>query len=278
MNKEKILSALLVLLCWAGIQPVVAQIALSPSFVFIDGKSGVGDLYVSNKGDKPYEVSISFAFGYPSSDSAGNQVMNYSDSAAYKQFALDPMVRAFPRSFILAAGKQRTVRIQVVPGERKKEGFFYTRLKVMAKPQSTEVTETTVEGVSTKISFNFEQITAVFYHRGKVSTGIKVKKLDVTQVDTLLQIRSHLKPTGNAPFIGSMFAKLKDTKGSVLAESQGTTTVYFDVIRSMDLKIAGVPRGTYTLELSFETRRNDMIASDLVQAPPTVFEQPIVIR
>ncbi len=276
MSKATFTTLFLVVLLWAP--RLSAQIGLAPSFVFIDEKSGVGNLFVSNRSEQAYEVSISFAFGYPGSDDDGNLVMNYDDPAAFARFGLDSMMRAFPRSFILKGGEQRTVRLQIIPGQRRKEGFFYTRMKVLAKPQTAEVTQEVAEGIGTKITFNFEQVTAVFYRRGKVSTGLVVKKLDVQQADTMLQLRPHLQRTGNAPFLGSMIAKLKDNRGKVVAETQSTTTAYFDVIRRMDLNIARVPAGKYKLELSFETRRNDMMASDLVQAPRIVHEVEVVVR
>lgn len=255
-----------------------AQIALAPSFVFVDEKSGVGNLYLSNNSSTAYEVTISFRFGYPGGDADGNLVMNYDDPNAYAQFALDDMIRAFPRSFILPPNEQRTVRVQIIPKQRRKEGFFYTRMSVLAKPQTPEVTEQVAEGIGTKISFNLEQVIAVFYRKGKVSTGLEVKKLDVVQADSVLQIRPHLHRKGNAPFLGSMFAKLKDARGNVVAETQSTTTAYFDVIRRMDLKIGEVPPGKYKLELSFESRRNDMMASDLVQMPRLVHEVDVIIE
>ncbi len=254
-----------------------AQISLAPSFVFLDANTGVGNLFISNNGTQAQEVTISFLFGYPGSDAEGNLVMRYDDSAAYTQYGLDSMIRAFPRSFTLNGGEQRTVRIQVIPAAQQKEGFFFTRLKVLAKPLSAEVSEQTTEGISTRISFNFEQITAVFYHKGKVTTGLKVEKTETVQKEKQLEVRAHLVPQGNAPYIGSMFAKIKDDKGKVLAESEATTTAYFPVIRNIAINTDGIAPGTYTLELSFETRRNDMAATDLVQAPRIVHETKVVI-
>ncbi len=276
MRKRTIITIILPLLCFCGM--LRAQVSIAPSFVFVDENSSVGNVYVSNNSERPFEVTINFIFGYPSSDSIGNLIMNYNDTVAFSQFALDPMIRAFPRSFILKAGEQRTVRLQVVPKQRKIEGFYFTRMKVLAKPQSVEVTDTVTQGIGTQINFNFEQITAVFYHKGKVNTGLEIKNIGIKQKDGNLVILPKLQRTGNAPYLGSMFAKLKDVKGKVIAETESTTTVYFDETRRLDMKLDNVAAGTYTLELSFETRRNDMQASDLTQAPRIVKEQTIVIK
>jgi len=276
----KSLRTLLILLVCFGLAPLMwAQVALAPSFVFIDENSGVGNVFVSNNSQEAYEISIDFAFGYPDSDAEGNLVMNYEDSGAYAIHALDEMIRAFPRSFVLQGGEQRTVRIQVLPNQRRKEGAFFTRMKVLAQPQAREVTETVVEeGIGTRITFNFEQVTAVFYHKGRVSTGVEIKGVDVRQNEGVLELRPHLLRSGNAPFLGSMYARLKDKNGRVLAETQSTTTVYFDEIRRIDLDLVGVETGSYELELSFETKRNDMMASDLVQAARVVHVQEVRVN
>jgi hypothetical protein len=75
-----------------------------------------------------------------------------------------------------------------------------------------------------------------------------------------------------------MYARLKDKNGRVLAETQSTTTVYFDEIRRIDLDLEGVETGSYELELSFETKRNDMMASDLVQAARVVHVQEVRVN
>lgn len=260
------------------VSSVSGQISLAPSFVFLDENNGVGNLYVSNNSSSPYEISINFQFGYPGGDIDGNLVMNYDDKEAYSKFALDEMIRAFPRSFTLKGGEQRTVRVQLVPGKRQKQGYFYTRLKVLAKPQATEVSQTTAEGIGTKISFNFEQVTAVFYHKGPVSTGVAVKELDVKQNGKMLEMRPKLEHKGNAPFLGSMVARLKQANGDVVAETQSTVTAYFDVTRRMDLNLDKVAPGNYTLELSFTTQRNDMANTDLVQAPTVTHETQVEIK
>lgn len=276
MKKSKIILSLLLMY---GISVhLEAQVALAPSFVFIDENNGVGNVFVSNNGEKAYEVTVSFAFGYPGSDADGNMVMNYGDSVANVKYALDPMIRAFPRSFILNKGEQRTVRVQVLPEQRRKEGFYFTRMKVLAKPQSADITDTVTSGIGTRINYNFEQITAVFYHKGKVNTGVEVKEINTRQIEGLLEIRPLLQRVGNAPFLGSMFAKLKDVNGKVVSETQSTTTVYFVERRHMDLKLKDVNPGTYTLELSLETKRTDMSSSDLIQSPRILEVKTIDIK
>jgi len=275
---KKLNHIVLFLLVFSTTASLYAQVSLAPSFVFIDENSGVGNIYISNNSKKTYEVSVNFIFGYPGSDADGNLSMNYSDSTASVQYALDPMIRAFPRSFLLIGGEQRTVRIQVLPNQRRKEGYFFTRMKVLAKPQTADVTDSVTTGIGTKINFNFEQITAVFYHKGKVSTGVELKNLDVRQNEGKLEVRPLLQRKGNAPFLGSLMVKLKNSEGKVVSEIQSTTTVYFEVIRRVDLDLKNVTPGTYTLELSLETKRSDMSSTDLIQADRFVTSKTIDIK
>jgi hypothetical protein len=278
MSRTKKSTSLVILLLCSCHLALVGQIMLAPSFVFIDEISGVGNLYISNNGSEPQEVAITFRFGYPDSDSDGNLVMNYSDKEAYRQFGLDSVIRAFPRSFILPGKSHRIVRIQVIPGKIRNDGFYYTRMKILSKPQAPELSTEQEEGLSASISLNFEQVTAVFYRRGKVNTGVVIQKLDISQNEKKLVLRPHVQRTGNSPYFGTMAVQLRDNHSKLVAEVQNTTTAYFDVIRRMELDIANVNPGDYTLELSFESRRNDMQAGDLIQSPRVVHRTKVELR
>jgi P pilus assembly chaperone PapD len=275
---KRVRTAVILMILFLGIASLHAQIAISPPYVSVDGKSGVGTLYVTNNSNQAQEVEISFAFGYPASDEEGNLVMNYTDTVAFEQYAMDPVVRAFPRSFILPANQQRTVRIQVKPTAGMKDGFYFTRAKILAKAQTPDVAKTVSEGITTKITFTFEQVIPAFYARGKVTTGLKIEKIDVAQKDTVLVIKAQIDRLGTAPFIGSMIAKLMDSKGKVVATTQSSTTAYFNVLRRLDMGIPKVAPGQYRMELLFETKRGDMAIGDLVQAPPVVQTVDVVIK
>jgi hypothetical protein len=247
-----------------------AQVALAPTSIFLDKNSGVGNLFVSNRSDKAQEVSITFAFGYPTSDEEGNLVMNYTDSIAFQQYALDPFIRAFPRTFILAPNKQQTVRLQVKSANKLKDGFYFTRVKVLSTEQSKDVAAKPVEGLSTNIIYKFEQVTAAFYKRGNLKTGVKVDKVDIEQKDGKIIAKPHLDRVGTAPFLGSIAGKILDSNGKVVSELESTTTVYFKTIRRAEFDLPNAKPGNYTLELTFKTKRSDMSKEDLVQADPVV--------
>lgn len=246
-----------------------AQVAIAPSTVFIDDRSNIGTIYISNRTDDTQEVSISFVFGYPTSDEFGNMVMTYDDPESYELYALDEWIRAFPRSFVLAPRQQQAVRFQVRPQPEKDDGVYWTRVKILANPQASEIDVTaSEEEIATRVTFRFEQIIAAFYKKGNTTTGVLIHNIDVLYEDERLILMPHLERTGNAPFIGSMFAKIYDAEGTLVAERQRTTTAYFKETRRLDIDVAGLEPGNYRVELTFETRRGDISPTDLVQAPP----------
>ncbi len=248
-------------------KPLSAQVSIAPSTVFISDQTNIGTLYVSNRSDEPQEVSIEFAFGYPSSDADGNIVMNYEDSVAFSSYSINERIRAFPRSFVLGPRQQQTVRFQVRPQVGANDGVYWTRVKILANPQTPEIDMPSEDGIATRITFRFEQVIAAFYKQGAVTTGVSLKDVEVRKEDTRMMLLAHLERTGNAPFIGSMIAKMYDVGGNLVLERQTTTTAYFEEVRRIELDTEGLEPGNYRVELTFETRRGDISPTDLVQAP-----------
>ncbi len=248
-------------------RPSSAQVSIAPSTVFINDQTNIGTLYVSNRSDEPQEVSIDFAFGYPSSDADGNLIMKYEDSVAYAQYAINEWVRVFPRSFVLGPRQQQTVRFQVRPQPQAANGVYWTRVKILANPQVADIDIAAEEGITTRITFRFEQVIAAFYRKGNATTGLNITNVEVRHENGRMVLLPNLQRTGNAPFIGTMTAKVYDGRGQLVKERQITTTAYFEEVRRLEIDTADLQAGNYRVDLIFETRRGDMSPTDLVQAP-----------
>jgi hypothetical protein len=84
---------------------------------------------------------------------------------------------------------------------------------------------------------------------------------------------------GNSPFNGSVYARLFDSKNREVAFHRQTTAVYFNIVQKIefDLPEQGLPAGDYMLELTYQTRRSDIAATDLVQADPVQYRIKVVI-
>jgi hypothetical protein len=246
---------------------VFAQISIAPTTIFID-QNGIGSVFITNPSDTPQEINVSFLFGYPGNDELGNLTMMYTDSIRAKQFGIDERVRAFPRTFILAPQRQQTVRLQVRPDRSLAAGTYFTRVKITSNAQTSDVEETTQEGVSTRVNFKFDQVIAAFQKVGTVTTGLEFENVQLVQSDSILRVIPTFKTTGNSPFIGSVTATLKNAQNQTLAEQGQTVALYFYGKRAIELKLPeDVAPGDYSVTLVYETKRGDIPSSDLVQSP-----------
>jgi len=245
-----------------------AQISLAPTTVFADA-NGIGTLYITNGSEKAQEVNLSFLFGYLGNDSIGNLVMVYADSLREQQSGLGDRIRTFPRSFILTPGQQQTVRFQIRPDRTKPEGMYFTRVKVSSNEQTTDIEQGATEGIATTVNFKFEQVIAAFYKSGTVTTGLEFSKLEAQRKENSVSIDSDFKVIGNAPFLGSLVAEVKDTAGKTVASHEQTIALYYEGKRNFTFVLPeGLAPGDYLVELVFKTERSDIPTSDLVQAPP----------
>ena len=254
------------------IEMLPAQVTVAPSILFIDSKSGIGNLYITNNSATPQEVSISFAFGYPDADSAGNATMNYNDTIAASTYALNPMVRAYPRSFLLSPKQEQTVRLQVRTKSSVKDAFFFSRVKVTSSQKTPDVEKKITDAVTTQINFKFDQVLPVFYRKGNVSTGLIVHDVSTTSKDKKLTIVADVERTGNAAFIGSMKAELYSAANEKVALSEATASIYFRMKNKIELDISKAAKGKHKLLLTFETKRSDVAVEDLLQAPTVTKE------
>jgi hypothetical protein len=257
---------------------VFGQVSIAPTTIFID-QNGIGSVFITNPGDTPQEINVSFAFGYPGDDELGNLIMVYTDSIRAKQFGIDERVRAFPKTFILAPQQQQTVRLQVRPDRSLASGTYFTRVKITSNAQTSDVEETAQEGVSTRVNFKFDQVIAAFQKVGAVTTGLEFEDIQVVQSDSILRVIPTFKTMGNSPFIGSVTATLKNVQNETLAEQGQTVALYFSGKRAMELKLPeNISPGDYTLTLVYETKRGDIPSSDLVQTPAISKTVPVKLN
>lgn len=248
--------------------PVKAQVSLAPTTVFID-QNGVGSLFITNPGETPQEITIGFEFGYPGNDEMGNLKMVYGDSTRAGIHGFGDRLRAFPRTFILAPQQQQTVRLQVRPDRSLTPGTYFTRIKVTSNPQTPDVEETTQEGVSTQVNFKFDQVIAAFQKVGETSTGLEIGRIQIERQGDIIRAIPEFTVTGNSPYLGSVVATLKNSKGDIIAEQQQTVALYFSGKRAVEMKLTQEElTDAYELVLTYETKRSDIPSGDLVQSAP----------
>jgi hypothetical protein len=271
MHRTPIYHYFWLLLFWASPYPGSAQVSLAPVALFIPDKTNVTSLYVNNNSQVAQEISVSLEFAYPGSDKQGNMINVTNDTINEQRYGLTANLRIFPRQFLLQPGAQQVVRLQVRPMQNKPDGVYWSRVIVSSQSAAKDIdTVKVADGIVTKINYVFKQDIPVFYLKGKVSTGLTPCAVTTSVENGKMVAIAKLTPTGNAPWNGSVKVRLLNSSGKEVAVNQQPIVAYFEVLRRIELSLPkeGLAFGKYSLEFTYETKRIDISASDLVQAKP----------
>ncbi len=267
--KNKYGLVLTVILLISGISGKAwAQVSIAPTTLYTDA-NGIATFYITNPAQITQEITISFVFGYPAHTENGDLYMVYGDAEKDSLWGLGNRLRVFPKSFILAPNKQQVIRLQVLPDRSKPDGMYFSRMKVTSNAQAVDLDRQAEEGVSMRVNFKFDQILAVFHGQGAVKTSLDLGATEYIREENKLHATSVFTRGGNAPFVGSVQAVLRDPQNQVVAEQRQTVALYFDARHRVTLELPeGLIPGDYELELNYRTERGDVNAKDLVQGTP----------
>lgn len=248
---------------------IYSQVILSPYVVYMDETNKYGSLVVQNESFDSYEISISFIFGYPVSDSLGTRTMNYVSNPSLEDPSITSWIKVFPRKFVLAPKERQTVRLLVKPPKNIKDGSYWTRIVTQSTPID-EQKDSTTTGVSAKIKFVLNQITTAIFRKGNASTGLQISdvKLYKDSTDTQ-QILYSLKREGNSPFFGNFNLKVYNSLGDLVKEESDYASIYVDFVRNYVLQKEDFKPGKYRAELEIVfNEKEDIPKSKMEQMPP----------
>ena len=251
---------------WGQNSSLFAQVAISPTTVFISKSTHFGNFSVQNTSNSKQEVSIQFKFGYAATDSVGNLYMKYDDSLNAKRYSIAGWVHAFPRSFTLNPSQTQTIRIMARPPSRLPDGMLWTRMFVTSNPQSSEVGTGNKNNVSANINFKFVQVTTVFYNNGGAKTGINIKNVSLRKNSDNINFLAQVDQTGNTPFLGTVYLKIYNDQGKIVTTNSLMTTIYFNEIIKLNVAKNQFSPGEYKAELTFKSGRKDIDRKDVVNA------------
>lgn len=253
-------------------QSAWAQVSIAPTTLFVHDNPGVGELYLTNTSDLAQEISFDFQFGYPSSSELGDIVMIYDDTLKQKEYGLDNFVRLFPSRAIIPPNQTQTIRVQVLPMRNRPDGVYWSRLLIKSSALTPDVETATTEGIVTSFNYILEQNIALFYRKGENNTGITVRDVEISKIDSTNQllIIPEMDRTGNSPYLGMMYAKLYDSSGELIDQKESPAYFYFKDWRRFvfDQPTKGQP--PYRLDFEFQTQRQAISSRDLVQATKQV--------
>lgn len=267
---SKRIGYVLVLLFLCSVEYAISQVTLSPTAVFLDSNSKVGSFFVSNPSNSAVEVRLSFEFAYPSTDENGSVFLNYEDDEAESLFSLEPNLRAFPTTFVLEPNQRQTIRLIGRIDQESEPATYWTRMRVSSSQLTPPIGEAADGQVSAQVSFQIDQVTAVFVHHRNPETGIVIHSKEIRRdgENGRLQILTDVERVGSGPFIGSVTTSIINSNGVEVDSRRSSTSVYFRNIQRVEFATDELSPGTYTVETTFETSRNDISSRNLLQSPP----------
>ncbi|HYW05458.1 MAG TPA: hypothetical protein VE913_00805 [Longimicrobium sp.] len=261
-------AALLAATLALGAPSPAAAVTVSPTALFIDSRSPSATLTLYNSGTLPEELEISFAFGYPVSDSTGRVAVELLDNAATGEPSLVPYLRAFPRRLTLQPGQRQTLRVLVQPPASLAAGEYWGRVLVRARGGQPPI-EQTQGNVRMELSVETVIATAVLFRKGAVETGIRVRGARAERIGDAVRATFDVERGGSAVYLGRVTAQLVGPDGRVVDETGDAVALY----RSLRLRFAfrvpaGAPRAGYTVRYAFDNERPDLPLPGPVTAAP----------
>ncbi|GAB5408493.1 MAG: hypothetical protein BalsKO_08580 [Balneolaceae bacterium] len=257
-----------------------AQVTIAPTNLFLDSNTRFGTYMVINGSNEVQEVSVDFLFAYNNADASGDRSIIQDDSSEIAQtYSIADRLRAFPQNFTLTPGQRQVIRLRISNTSDLGPGTYWSRIKTTSQKQAPPIELSSDEIVSAQIGIIIEQVTGLYFKNGDVSTGIEVEDISSSiNEDEELEILTGFLRTGNSPFLGTVTVRLKNNAGTVVREAPVTTTYFFDGVHKQTFDIEDLPPGTYSIDVEFESRRDDVPASDIVQMPTVTESSTYTIR
>ncbi|MCB9250374.1 MAG: hypothetical protein H6613_18400 [Ignavibacteriales bacterium] len=190
-------------------------------------------MIVQNESLDPYEITISFVFGFPVSDSLGNRTMKYLESPGEEFPSLNNWINAYPKKFVLNSKEKQTVRLMVKPPREISKGTYWTRIVTSSSPIKADTSVTQSGGVSAKLKFVLNQVTTAIYRTDSISTNLEVENVSLIQDSTeTYQLLYKINQLGNSPYFGNFNLTVADSLGKIVLDEKDYLSVYYGISRN----------------------------------------------
>lgn len=256
------------LLAFAAHRVDAQGVVIAPHTVYIDHRSRSASITLYNPGATSVEVAISSIFAYPITDSAGQFALFTPDSLDPSMPSAADWIEAFPKRVLIAPLQRQTVRLLARPPQGLVDGEYWARLVISAKGGAAPATEADTTGISIGLTIEIRSIIPLTYRKGALKTGLSVSELRSTPAGDSLVVSARLVRQGTAAYIGTVKGTLLNPAGKAVAKFEEPIAVYYEVAPTFALGTAGLPPGSYRLQLDFLSERPDIAPELLLRAPP----------
>ena len=247
-----------------------AQVIISPYIVLINGNNRFGKFIVQNESNQTYEVTISFLFGFPQSDSSGTMTMKYIDNPDTTDPSAVKWIKAFPRKFFLAPGQRQLIRMMVNPDRELSAGTYWARIVTSSAPTSVAV-DTVKQGISAKIKFVLNQITTLLYRTGDIETKAELKNCFAEEDSGGTCVFAELERKGNSPFFGDAVVSVSNDSGRVIGEKTEGLSLYYNLTKKFYFE--KLKPGNYSAEIKIIHNEKEVIPESTLKTG-----EPIIKR
>jgi hypothetical protein len=263
LARRALLCALALALFDAGATALRA-VSVSPMSVFLSHTSRTGTITLYNANPLPEEIDISFAFGYPQSDSAGEVTVPLSDVAPEGEPSAVPWLRAFPRRLVLQPGQQQVVRILAQPPADLADGEYWSRVLITATGGRPPVEQQVQPDVRVAISMRTVIVGSLNYRKGRPTTGLRVAATSAERAGDGIRLTFDVAREGQAAWLGRVRLQVLAADDRVLHEEEDVVSVYRTLRRRFVVPgVSDAVRVRYT----FETERPELGQANIINAP-----------
>lgn len=263
-SRATAVAAVAAVLTLAAGAAALRAVSVSPMSVFMSHTNRTGTITLYNPNPLPEEIDISFAYGYPQSDSAGEVTVPLSEVAPAGEPAATPWLRAFPRRLVLQPGQQQVVRILAQPPAELPDGEYWSRVLVTATGGRPPVEQQVQPDVRVAITMRTVIVASLNYRKGRVETGLAVTAAGARRAQEGVQVTIDLERTGSAAYLGTVKLEVLNAAGRVLHEEEDVVSVYRTLRRRFTFPgLADAARVRYT----FVTERPELGQSNIITAP-----------
>ena len=255
------------------------EITISPKSVFAGAAKRMVPVYISNPGEAESEVWAEIKYGYVRSDDSGRANI-FIDSASTDETSAEAWVKAYPQHFILPPGKVQTIRIVSYPPPNLRDGEYWARIVVYAKPRNP-LKKVTKDFTPRKSRVGLVQALSIpyYYRQGKVTTGLESSSLNVTSSPKEAVCTFTLTRIGNAAFNGMMTIRLVNSQGKLVSSKSEVQVVFKSYFVREVLDRTTISPGKYTLEVEIEGgKRRDIDKKELLNTPPLRLSSPVELK
>ncbi len=255
-----------------ALTPAVASaqgVIVAPHAVYIDHATRSGSITLFNPGDQPVEVSVSFGFGYPTTDSTGAVSLELTDTAPTGQPAATAWLQAFPRRITVGPQERQTVRILASPPQGLPDGEYWARLTVGAKGGTIPVAGVTdTSAVKVGLSLEVRTVISVIYRKGALTTGLTLGRPSAGYANDTVAVRVPMTRTGTGAFLGTVRVSVVDARGTVRGQDELPVAVYYALDPRIVVPVGVLPPGAYKVRVNISTERSDLPPKVALPVPP----------